>query len=57
MISENDLINSILLINLYLLNLELNSESCKKRKELTKMYLNSKISKVILEKNKAEISN
>lgn len=44
---KTELINSILLVNWYLINLQLNKNSCKSRKHLTRNYLNCKISKAL----------
>lgn len=44
---NKELINSILLVNWYLINLQLDKNSCKDRKHLTRNYLTCKISKAL----------
>lgn len=45
MSDNKELINSILLVNWYLINLQLDKSSCVNRKHLTRNYLTCKISK------------
>jgi hypothetical protein len=47
MTKRKEVINSILLINWYLVNLKLDGTACSERTELTKKYLTSKISKTL----------
>lgn len=55
---KKDIINSILLANWYLINLQLKENLCKDKKILAKNYLTCKISKALtLEKSKFKALN
>lgn len=45
--NNKELINSILLVNWYLINIQLDKKSCPDRRTLTKNYLTCKISKAL----------
>lgn len=47
MSNRKEAINSILLVNWYLVNLQLDKSSCPNRTELTKKYLTCKVSKAL----------
>lgn len=51
MSDKKETINSILLVNWYLVNLQLDKNSCSNRTELTKNYLTCKISKALTPAN------
>lgn len=55
--NKKEEINSILLVNWYLLRLQLDKDCCKERQKIARNYLTSKISKALSNNNFKTINN